>query len=58
MNIKEIYMGQPVALIRSPGEMLGTVVSIKKKMVGVKLRDSDSIQNYGIKVLIAYKGGS
>lgn len=57
MKPKEVYIGQPVALVRSPDEMLGTVVGIKKKMVEVKLNGNTGTQQYGVKVLTAYKGG-
>lgn len=57
MKLKEVYIGQPVALDRSPDEMLGTVMGIKKKMVDVQLKDNTATQQYGVKVLTAYKGG-
>ena len=57
MKIKQVYMGQPVALDRSPGELLGTVIAIKKKIVKVRLRGIAGTQQYGIKVLVGYRGG-
>ena len=58
MKIKQVYIGQPVALARSPGEMLGAVIGIKKKMVEVKLNGNTGTQQYGVKVLAMYKGGA
>lgn len=57
MKIKQAYIGQPVALASRPGEMLGVILNIRKKMVEVKLNGSTSTQQYGVKVLTAYKGG-
>lgn len=57
MKLKQAYIGQPVALARSPNLMLGTVIGIRKKMVEVKLNGNTGTQKYGAKVLAAYKGG-
>lgn len=58
MKIREVYLGQPVALAHRPDEMLGTVVEVlRHQTVVVKLRDSNSTACYGVKVLVAYKGG-
>lgn len=58
MKIKQAYIGQPVALDRSPGDFLGTVAAIKKHgIVEVKLKDNTHTDHYGVRVLTAYRGG-
>lgn len=55
MKTKEVYVGQEVAMERTPKNRLGTIVAIKNKMVEVMIWDTTYVAVYGIKALVEYE---
>jgi len=56
MKEKEVFVGQEVSRKDKPKILLGTIVSVDRKMVVVQFKDTTSTAVYGIKVLVEYKG--
>lgn len=51
-----MFVGQEVSRKDKPKILLGTIVSVDRKMVVVQFKDTTSTAVYGIKVLVEYKG--
>lgn len=54
MKIKDVYVGQEVAMGHSPHTRLGIIVGITKKMVDVRVGNTQHVATYGTKVLVEF----